>query len=192
MYGRRPYILLLEVNVLNNTKKITVSAMMVALASVFMLTSYFPYLTYAIPAIAGLFIMVAMIETNIKWATAAYFASAVIVFIMAEPEAKMLYVLFFGYYPLIKSLLERTKSRVLEYILKFTVFNAAVIFAYAVVAVLLNIPMDDMNDFGKYSVFALLIAANIIFPVYDIAVSRMAQFYIVRIHPSVNKIFKGK
>ena len=40
--------------------------MMAALATAFMLLSYFPYLTYAIPAVAGLFVMVTVIETNYK------------------------------------------------------------------------------------------------------------------------------
>ena len=39
---------------MKNTSKITFSAIMSALAVVIMLISYFPYLTYAIPAIAGL------------------------------------------------------------------------------------------------------------------------------------------
>lgn len=166
--------------------------MMAALASVFMLTSYFPYLTYAIPAVAGLFIMVAVIETDIKWATLAYIASSVLVALLAEPESKMLYILFFGYYPIVKSIFERPKSRVIEYILKFAVFNAAVIFSYTVVAGIFNISLDDMGDFGQYTTLILLVAANIVFPIYDLAVSRMAQFYMLRLHPSVSKIFKGK
>ena len=93
---------------------------MAALASVFMLTSYFPYLTYAIPALAGLFIMVAFIETDIKWAAVTYIASSVLIFFVAEPEAKLLYIMFFGYYPIIKALFERVRSRVFEYLFKFS------------------------------------------------------------------------
>lgn len=184
--------MLLEGKDLKNTARITLCAMMAALASLFMLTSYFPYLTYAIPAVAGLFIMVAVIEINAKWATAAYVASAVIVALIAEPEAKMLYVLFFGYYPVLKAVFEKLKSRLLEYVLKFAVFNAAVIFAYSVVATLIGVDLSDMGDFGKYSSIVLLIAANVVFVVYDLAVTKMAQFYIIRIHPQLSKILKIK
>ena len=52
---------------MKNSKKITFSAIMAALATVIMLVSYFPYLTYAVPAIAGLCIMVVVIEINKKW-----------------------------------------------------------------------------------------------------------------------------
>lgn len=177
---------------MKKTAKIALCAMLAALASAFMLTSYFPYLTYAIPAIAGLFIMIAVIETDIKWATLTYLSSAVIVALLAEPEAKMLYILFFGYYPILKSVFERTRNRVFEYILKFALFNIAVIFAYSVVAVLFNISLGDMGDFGKYTAIVMLLAANIVFPIYDAAVSRMAGFYIQRLHPAVARIFKGK
>ena len=106
---------------------------MVALASVLMLTSYFPYLTISIPAIAGLFIMVLVIETNYKMSFLAYLASAVIVFLVAEPEAKMLYVLFFGYYPILKGFIEKKLNGVYAWIVKYVVFNIAVISAYFVV-----------------------------------------------------------
>jgi hypothetical protein len=174
------------------TKKITVSAMMAALASVFMITSYFPYLTYAIPAIAGLFIMVIVIEVDTRWAAVGYVVSALITFLMAEPEAKMLYIMFFGYYPIVKSVFERVKSRILEYLLKFAVFNLAVILCYTVVSTVFGISLENMDDFGKYTGLVLLAAGNIVFPIYDTCVSRMAQYYCVKLHPAVSKIFSGK
>ena len=68
---------------MKKNSKLTLSAMMAALASVFMLLSYFPYLTYAIPALAGLFIMVIVIEIDCKWAIGGYIASAFLVFLLA-------------------------------------------------------------------------------------------------------------
>ncbi len=177
---------------MNRTKKITVSAMMAALASIFMLTSYFPYLTYAIPAIAGLFIMVIVIEVDVRWATLGYLVSAFITFLMAEPEAKMLYIMFFGYYPIIKAIFEKTTSRFLEYVLKFAVFNIAVILSYTLVVAVFGISLEDMDDFGKYTGLVLLVVGNIVFPIYDICVSRMAQYYSIKLHPAVSKIFSGK
>lgn len=177
---------------LKNTGKIALCAMLAALSSAFMLISYFPYLTYAIPAVAGLFIMIAVIEIDIKWATLTYLSSAVIVALIAEPEAKMLYILFFGYYPILKSIFERLKNRLIEYLLKFLLFNAAIIAAYAFVATLLGVSVGEMGDFGEYTAIVLLLSANVVFPIYDAAVSRMAQFYLARLHSQIAKIFKGK
>lgn len=166
---------------------------MAALSAVFMLTSFFPYMTYGIPALAGLFIMIAVIEAGPKWGGGAYIASAVTVFILpADAEAKLLYIAFFGYYPVLKAVFERMSNRVLEYILKFAVFNAAILLSYGVLTGLLSIDVGDMGDFGKYTGVVLLCAANIVFPIYDMAVSRMAQFYLARLHRPVSRIFNKK
>ena len=53
---------------MKNTNKITLCALLSALAVVLMLTAYFPYLTYAVPAFAGLCIMAVLIEIGPKWA----------------------------------------------------------------------------------------------------------------------------
>lgn len=175
---------------MKNTKKITLSSLMIALASLFMLTSYFPYLTVSIPAFAGLFIMVLVIEIDKKWAVLSYIASAVIVFFLAEPEAKLLYIAFFGYYPIVKSLLEGLKSIVLEYVLKFAIFNTAVILTYTVFAGIVGVSVGDMNEFGKYTAPVLLIVANFVFIVYDIALTRVIEFYNYKIHDKVVRSFK--
>lgn len=178
---------------MKKTGKIALCGIMAALSSAFMLTSLFPYLTYAIPAVAGLFIMVSVIEVDKKWGLASYMASAVLIFILpGDAEAKLLYLMFFGYYPILKALLESKCNRAVEYILKFLVFNAAILLSYGVFAGLLGVDMSDMGDFGKYTGIILLVAANIVFPIYDIAVSRMAQFYIVRLHKSVSRIINKK
>ena len=70
--------------------------MVSALAVVIMLTSYFPYLTYAIPAMAGLFMIVPLIECGVAWGFGAYISSAVIILIVGEMESKILYGMLLG------------------------------------------------------------------------------------------------
>ena len=170
--------------------KITLSAMMAALASAFMLLSYFPYLTYAIPAIAGLFIMVVVIEINRKWAFGAYIASAVLVFLLAEPESKLMYIGFFGYYPILKALIDGMRKPAIEWILKLIIFNAAVVTIYFLFAKAFGVSFEDFGDLGKYGAFILLGLGNIVFVLYDIAVSRMAMMYMSLVHPKIKKYLK--
>ena len=164
--------------------------MMAALAVSFMLLSYFPYLTYAIPAFAGLFIMAVVIEINYKWAFVSYLASAVLVFLFAEPESRLLYVFFLGYYPILKALLERMKKPVTEWILKIFFFNAAVLLVYFVFAKPLGIDLSDIPLLGKYGALILLGLGNIVFVLYDIAVSRMAGVYLGVVRPKIKGILK--
>lgn len=177
---------------MKQTAKITFCGIITALSVVFMLLSYFPYLTYAVPAVTGLLMMIIVIEINTRWAFAAYAAASVLVFIFAEPESKLMYICLFGYYPILKALIERLHKPAAEWLLKLLVFNAAVLLVYFVFARLFGISLDDFNTFGRYGVYAFLAAGDAVFVLYDIAVSRMAMFYMNTLHMRIARIFKGK
>ena len=164
--------------------------MMAALAVAVMLTSYFPYLTYAIPAMAGLFIMAAVIEVGNKWALLSYISSAVLVLLVAEPEAKLMYVGFLGYYPILKAVIEKLRKPVIEWVLKIIAFNIAVIIIYFIFSKMFTVSFDDFGVLGKYGVFITLGVGNIVFVVYDIAVARMAMFYNFMVRPKIRKFLK--
>lgn len=172
--------------------KITLCGITVALSVVFMLLSYFPYFTYAVPAITGLLTMMLVIEINVKWAFAAYIAASALVFIFAEPESKLMYICLFGYYPILKALIERINKSVIEWALKLAVFNAAAVLIYAVFAGMFGIPIEDFDTFGKYGAYIFLAAGNIAFVIYDIAISRLSGAYMYRIHPKINRLLKIK
>ena len=155
-----------------------------------MLMSYFPYFTYAVPAVTGLLTMMLVIEINVKWAFAAYIAASVLVFIFAEPESKLMYICLFGYYPIVKALIERINKPAIEWILKLAVFNVAAIMIYAVFAGMFGVSIDDFSTLGKYGAYIFLGFGNAAFVLYDITVSRISGTYIYRIHPKVKKLLK--
>lgn len=175
---------------MKSTKKITLCGMVASLSIVIMLTSYFPYLTYAIPALAGIFMMVPLIECGVSWSVCTYVASSIIIFITGETEAKLLYVLFLGYYPILKSLIEKINKQVVEWVLKIICFNLAAITFYYVSSMLFAVSFDDLGDFGKYGAIIFLSICNIVFVIYDIGISRVACYYIFKLHDKVKKIIK--
>ena len=175
---------------MNSTNKITFSAIMSALAVVIMMTAYFPYLTYAIPAIAGLCVMAVLLEFGPKWAVLSYAVSSVIVFLIGEPESKFMYVFLFGYYPIVKSVIERIRKPIAEWICKFAVFNVAILIVYGLFSGLFAVSADDFPFLKQYGIPILIILANIVFAVYDIAVARMSVFYFNRVRPKFKKILK--
>lgn len=175
---------------MKTTSKITFCALMSALAVAFMLLSYFPYFTYAVPAVAGLTGLVVLIEIGGKWPLFTYIVTAVLCLIFAEPEAKFMYILLFGYYPVLKAYIERMKNRAVQYVVKFAVFNAAVVAVYFITVKILGLPLDDFGPLGKWGIIAFMILANITFYLYDIVLVRVASVYIQKIHPSIKKAFK--
>ena len=187
------YKLLLRSNALlliMKTRKIAFCGISAALATVIMLTGYLPYLTYAIPCIASLVIMVVTIELGKKYAFATYITSILPIFLFCEVEATLLYICLVGYYPILKSVFEKVRFRSLEYVLKVVTLNAAVWVIYFLSTIVFGISFDDMGEFGKYGTIILLVAANITFLCYDICISKMASAYIIVLHPRIKKMLK--
>ena len=173
---------------MKKTTKITLCALCTALATAFMLTSYFPYLTYAIPAVAGLITMVPLIEIGAIWGVATYAVSAPLVLFFGEIEASLLYVFLFGYYPVLKAVVERINKVWIEWPIKLLCFNIAVLGAYFVSSSVFMISFNDLGDFGKYGTVVFLVLCNSVFVLYDIAISRVSVLYMARIHPKIKRL----
>lgn len=91
----------------------------------------------------------------------------------------MLFVGFFGYYPILKGKLEKIRVHMVEYLLKFSVFNVAMVANYMVIIYLFGIQdiLEEVGPFGKYSVLLLLALGNVVFWIYDVALSRIITAY---------------
>ena len=87
--------------------RVALGGMMASLSLVVMLAAYFPYVTYALPALAGCFLVIISIEINKKWAFVVYAAVGALSFLVCEKEAAVLYIFFFGYYPILKAVFEQ-------------------------------------------------------------------------------------
>lgn len=170
--------------------KITLCAVTAALSTAIMLVSYFPYLTYAVPAVSGIVFMMPLIEINYKWSLCAYVVSGILSLLLAEPESASMFVFYFGYYPIVKSLIERINNIIAEWIIKIGVFNIAIVTAYLFITFILGIPFDEFGEFGKYGILILLALGNGVFVVYDIAISRISMLYMARLHKHIAKYFK--
>ena len=154
-------------------------------------TGVFPFATYALPALAGLLLVVIVVDHGMKWAWSVYGAiSALAILITPDREAAAMFVLFFGYYPILKSVLERIRSRVVEYILKFVVFNVAIVVSYLIIINVLGISeiLEEFGELGKYGVWIMLGMGNIVFLLYDITITRLICIYTGWLRP---KLFKS-
>lgn len=175
---------------MKQSKRIALCGMLSALAVVIMLMAYFPYLTFALPALSGALFAIVLIELGGKWAFGSYATAAMISLLLCEKEAAVIFVAFFGYYPIMKAYLERISSKTLEYILKFLLFNVAVVTAYLMIIFVFGIPLEGLGDFGKYTLLILLALANVMFLVYDFALTRIYVDYMKRLHSKVIRLLK--
>ena len=170
--------------------KIALCGIFGALAVVIMLTAYFPYATYAIPAVAGMLFAVINIEAGAKWAFGAYASAAIITLIFCEKESAMIFVFFFGYYPILKGIIEGKNFGVLEKVIKHIIFSLTMVAAYVIIVNVFGIPLDETGEFGKWFSLVFLLLGNVVFYIYDIGLTRVIMLYINRYHTKISKLFK--
>lgn len=153
--------------------------------------SIFPSMTYAAPVICGIFITFAVIEFNSKFAFALYLSvSALSLAVVPNKESALFYALFFGIYPILKGFIESRTKGVFSWIIKYLIFNIAIIAGYFICSKLLNIPYDEIGSFGKFSLLFLWGSGNVSFLIYDIAFTRIVSVYIYRWQKYVKRLLK--
>ena len=128
---------------MSQSAKTAIGGMVTALSVVILMPTALDLFVYALPAMAGMLTMFCVVELNRKWSIGVYTAVSLIsLLLVPNKEAAIMYVAFFGYYPIVKSVLESKLPKIPEYICKFLIFNLSVICAYAVLIKLLGMPFD--------------------------------------------------
>ena len=176
---------------IKTTKIISVCGLFAALSVVIMLLAYIGVLTYAVPALAGALLVIIYLELGVKNAFTVYFAVSVLSFIMCEKESALCYLLFFGYYPLIKAYIERIQSRVSQWIIKVALFSVSFSLVLILATFVLDIPIDTMG-YGVYYIIGLFLGLEVMFVFYDIALTRVITFYLVVYREKFRKLMKLK
>lgn len=174
------------------SSKVALGGVAAALSILFMiLAGVTSTLVYAIPMFVGALLLVLVIETGKGFATAVYVAVSVIsLLILGNKEAAVMYVAFFGYYPIIKSFLEKHLKPVLCWVIKYIIFNIAMVASYFAVTKIFMISFEDVEAFGKWALPLLLLAGNVVFVMYDVLLTRLVTIYFYRWQKYIKRVFK--
>lgn len=144
------------------------------------MTGLIPFATYALPALAGVVLIAVVAEMGWRTAMVVYVAVALLAIgVVPDREAALLFIFFFGYYPIIKGLIEKLRFKVVQLLVKYLLFNAAMVLTYLVVIYVLGIPdiLESFGNFGRYSALVLLLMGNVVFAVYDFALTNIVIVY---------------
>ncbi|MDP4119653.1 MAG: hypothetical protein Q8876_01165 [Bacillota bacterium] len=164
----------------NNAVKVATGGLVSALCMVCMLiTNVFPFGTYALPAIAGMLLIFIVIEFSHKWALLVYLSVSILsVFLTADKEAVLFFIVIFGIYPIIKGKIEVLHSKVIQWIFKLIMFNIGAVIAYFVSIYILMIPKDSYNIFDLNLPLVFLLIGNIVFVLYDKGLTNLIIKYV--------------
>ncbi len=162
--------------------KVSLGGIISALSlSLMFLTGFMPFLVYLIPALAGAMLIIVNVEINAKWAFFTYVSVAVLcLFITPDKEAGLLYIMLLGYYPLLKMFIEKSKNKVIEWIIKLVIYNTLIVIYYQIIirVVTGSDLAEETGEWGKYGAFIFLALTNVVFIIYDVAVSRLKDLYV--------------
>jgi len=174
------------------TKKLTLGAVLAAMGVVLLtIGAFIEVLDLSMAALASFFCIFAVIEMGGGYPIMIYLVTGILsAILMPQSLGAWFYILFFGYYPIIKEKFEAL-SKPVAWILKLIVFNVSVT-VYAVISYFLffgdlEVLLNEFSSLlGGIEVGGILIASvymilNIVFVIYDFALTKLITFYLVKL-----------
>lgn len=152
------------------------------------LTGVFPMFYLLLPMAASGLISVMAIETGSYWGFVTYVAVALLsVFITPNKDAALVFLLFFGHYPLLRPLIYKIKLKPIAFLLCLGVFNAAVLLFFWTAVYLFGADelLDSFGDYGKYGEWIMLGFANLMFLSYDYIMAIFPLLYRKKLKPRI-------
>lgn len=185
---------------MSQSAKTAIGGMVTALSVVILMPTALDLFVYALPALSGMLTMFCVVELGKKWSVGVYAAVSILsLLLVPNKEAAVMYIAFFGYYPIVKAVLESKLPRTAEYLLKFLIFNVSVIAAYGALIKILGMPFDELMGLTeedgmlrKYAVPVMLLLGNMVFVVFDIALTRIVTVYLRVWQKKFKKLFPFK
>lgn len=158
-------------------KKIAFGAVISALCVVLLaIGSVITTLDISLAVYSGVLILMALIEYKDKTAWLMYFTVSVLsLLILPEKTPALMFALFCGFYPMMKKYFERLHY-VLSWTVKVSFFNTVLLIFILIAKKILMIP-DGIFDFE----IAFIALANACFVLYDVVMTRLIVFYVLKI-----------
>lgn len=176
---------------MKQTGRIALGGLLAALALVCMALTAFSWGTFLLPALAGIVLIPYVVEAGPRRAWLLYAAVGLLsLWISPSRSAQLFFIVFFGYYPILKCLLERLRRRWLEWTLKFAVFNLSFAGAFALLTFAFSLPVKTVSVGGISITWLLPALGNLACWLYDRALSDLVGQYMRRLHPQVARMFR--
>ena len=165
--------------------RVALTGVLTALSLVFLwISAISPAGRLGIVAIAGVFPAGAVVSAGLGAGFFCYGATGILGLILLPAKGSaLLYLLFFGLWPMVKSLLERLRSRAAEWAGKLAVFNAVLTLCYVGLRELFLPFLPGMLT-AAWMVYA---AGNAAFVIYDVGFSKLIAFYAQRVDRVLRK-----
>jgi len=160
---------------MKGVKKTALAAILAAIAVVIMYAgSLLGKIDIATAVAASLSVMITLGELGYGVAFTVYgTVSLLSLFLIPSKTPAVLFVVLFGLYPIIKTFAEGRKGKIKAYVIKYVYINAATALLFVITEVF----------FAKLPLWIVVLcfaAANLLLPIYDLALSSIMSLYYTR------------
>lgn len=169
---------------MNHSFKIAFCGIMTALALVCMfLGQLIPVAVYTCTLISGVCIAFAAEEVELRYAASVYAAASILIMLLIpDKEAAVIFVTVFGFYPIYKRIVEQNqigwlKNNTVKFIFKLIFINISCILYFVITIYLLGVPKDSFAIGDVYLPGVFLIMGNILCLMYDKALDNLILLY---------------
>lgn len=152
------------------------------------LTGVFPLLYLVLPMIAGVLMLIVVNEVGTPWALLTYLAVGLLsLFVTYDKEAALIFIMFFGHYPIVYRYLNRIPTKILRILAKFLLFNGCMVLYFYLNVYLFGLKdlLEAFEDFGKYGGIILLASMNPFFFMYDYSLDGLCEIYRRSLKPRI-------
>lgn len=177
---------------MKQSSKCAVGGIVASLSLVLMISAaVFPFLELALPAVAGALVIFMVIEVDKKWAFGVYATVAILAMLLvANKEVSVMYLAFFGYYPILKAAIEGKLPSVPGWTVKILMFAGTMVAAYWLMMKFMGVTIDEMDEFGLAAIPMLLGLGTFAFVMYDIALTKFITLYMIKWRKYFKRYFK--
>lgn len=176
---------------MKNATRLAVCGIVTALSVILLFLGGITFvLAYTMPMLVGLFMIMLRRTFGTASAWITYAATSVLSFILvADRECMLMYVMLFGFYPIIQDGLNKIKPAFIRIIVKLLMFNVLLAAVQLILVYVFGIPFLDDGE-GKWLIAVFAVMMNVIFFLYDRITAKLSLLYSKKIESKIKKYFK--
>ncbi len=158
----------------NPSDKLVMAGFIVALSTISIyISTILPTGKLFFYALSTMFPAIILKDHQVSLSMVTYIASSIIAIIIIPNKISLIpYLIFFGYYGLIKYFIEKLNNIFFELSLKIIVFNIGIY----IIFIIIRFIMPDLISGFKYPLNLIFLIAQILFIVYDYSYSMMISY----------------
>lgn len=175
---------------MKNATRLAVCGIITALSVVLLFFGGIAFvLAYIMPMFVGLLAIMLKRTFGAGSAWITYCATSILSFILvADKECMLMYVMFFGFYPIIHDNLNKLKITPLRIVVKFLMFNVSVFAAQLLLVYVFGIPFLEEGE-GRWLIILFAVLLNVLFVMYERMLVSLTKLYEIKLEKKIKKFF---